>query len=117
MDADACSRWENILNITALGTDTLADRRFRILARINDDIPYTYKQLEIMIANLCGSDGYSLELQNATYTLTVLIALAAQKQFNEVEKLLKRVVPANIIIAIILNLMHLLIEIRKEIPM
>ena len=98
LDEAGCSRWENILNITALGTDTLDDRRFRILAYVNADIPYTYKQLENMIENLCGSNGYTMELNNNDYKLIVRIAISVSKQFSEVEKLLKRVVPANILI-------------------
>lgn len=98
MDEQSCSRWEKMLNITPLGTDTLADRRFRILAYINADIPYTYKQLEIMLSNLCGADGYTMQLQNALYKLVVRVALSASKQYSEVEKLLKRTVPANMLI-------------------
>lgn len=98
MDEQSCSRWEKMLNITPLGTDTLADRRFRILAYINADIPYTYKQLETMLENLCGANGYTMQLQNTLYKLVVRVALSASKQYSEVEKLLKRTVPANMLI-------------------
>lgn len=98
LDETGCLRWENILNITPMGTDSLEDRRFRIAAYINADIPYTYRQLENMIENLCGSNGYTMELNNNDYKLIVRIAISVSKQFSEVEKLLKRVVPANILI-------------------
>lgn len=98
LDEESCARWEKMLNITPLGTDTLQDRRFRILAYINTDIPYTYKQLEIMLSNLCGADGYTMQLQNTLYKLVVRVALSASKQYSEVEKLLKRTVPANMLI-------------------
>lgn len=91
-------RWEQMLKITPLGTDTIEDRRFRILAYLNADIPYTYKQLENMIKNLCGENGYKMELKNEEYTLIIRIALTAAKQLNEVIKLLNRVVPANLVI-------------------
>lgn len=35
------SRWEKILGITPKGTDTLDDRRFRVLTRLNEELPYT----------------------------------------------------------------------------
>ena len=98
MDETSCARWENMLNIKSANNDTLADRRFRILAYINADIPYTYKQLEIMLENLCGADGYTMQLQNTLYKLVVRVALSASKQYSEVEKLLKRTVPANMLI-------------------
>ena len=97
LDENGCERWEKILEITPMGTDTLEDRRFRIAARINADIPYTYKQLQNMLASLCNDD-YTMELQNEDYKLIVRVALSARKQYAEIEKLLKRVVPANILI-------------------
>lgn len=97
LDETGCERWEKILEITPMGTDTLEDRRFRIAARINADIPYTYKQLQNMLASLCNDD-YTMELQNEDYKLIVRVALSARKQYAEIEKLLKRVVPTNILI-------------------
>lgn len=98
LDETGCNRWEKILNITPMGTDTLDDRRFRIAAYINADIPYTYTQLENMIETLCGKNGYTMELEANKYKLIIRIALSVSKQFSEVEKLLKHVVPANIFI-------------------
>lgn len=103
LDETGCNRWEKILDITPMGTDTIADRRFRIAARINADIPYTYKQLQNMLASLCN-EGYSMQLRNEDYTLIVRVALSAKKQYSEVEKLLKRVLPANL--AIDLSLLY-----------
>lgn len=97
LDENGCERWEKILDITPMGTDTLEDRRFRIAARINADIPYTYKQLQNMLASLCNDD-YTMELQNEDYKLIVRVALSAQRQYSEVEKLLKRVLPANLVL-------------------
>lgn len=97
LDESGCLRWEKLLKITAMGTDTLEDRRFRILASLNENIPYTYRKLENMLTTLCGND-YTMQLQNNEYRLIVRIALSVQKQFNEVKKLLTKFVPANIII-------------------
>lgn len=49
------SRWEKILGITTKGTDTLEDRRFRILTRLNEELPYTLPQLRNILETLCGS--------------------------------------------------------------
>ena len=53
------SRWEKILGITPKGTDTLEDRRFRILTRLNEELPYTLPQLRNILETLCGSGNYS----------------------------------------------------------
>ena len=39
-----------------------------------------------------------MQLQNTLYKLVVRVALSASKQYSEVEKLLKRTVPANMLI-------------------
>lgn len=94
---EGCARWENILNIVPMGTDTLEDRRFRILARINADLPFTFRQLENMLYALCGDD-YTCELVNNEYKLVVRLALGIRRQYDEVSSLLKKVVPANLLI-------------------
>ena len=42
------SRWEKILGITPKGTDTLDDRRFRVLARMKEALPSTLPQLRVL---------------------------------------------------------------------
>ena len=95
-------RWESILGIKALDTDLLSDRKFRILSRLNEQLPYTYKNLDAQLALLCGANGYKLILDNSAYALTVKVALTAKKKFTEVGNLLDRVVPCNIVISLLL---------------
>ena len=42
--------WERILKITPKAYDTLNDRKFRILTRLNERLPYTYKEVEKRLA-------------------------------------------------------------------
>lgn len=91
-------RWEKILGIKPKGTDILDARKFRILSRLNEQLPYTLPVLKNMLQSLCGEDGYSVEVQNELYALKVKIALVAKSNFDDVDVLLKRVVPANMII-------------------
>lgn len=92
-----CARWESMLGIKPKATDSLADRRFRILAAINQDSPYSFRGLLRQLETLCGAEGYSAELDSDNYRLTVKLALAAKGQFDEADKLLRRIVPANIV--------------------
>lgn len=96
LDEDGCERWEKMLNISPKESSTLEDRRLAILARINASLPYTYRQLENFLRNICDDD-YTMTLDNANYTLTVLLNLSRQNQFDEVSNLLTRVIPANLI--------------------
>lgn len=96
LSENGCSRWERMLKLTPKATDTLDDRRFRILAAINQDTPYTMRGLHVLLSALCGADEYSAELDPGNYTISVKLALTAKEQFSEVQKLLAMVLPANI---------------------
>ena len=96
--SEGLSRWERILKITPKGTESLVDRRFRILARINEELPYTLPQLRNILETLCGKDNYSIEMEEGSYQLTVKIGLAAKNNFNDVQALLNRVVPQNMVV-------------------
>ena len=92
------SRWEKMLKIVPKATQTLDDRRFAVLARMNEQLPYTMTSLKQRLEDLCGKDKYSVEMDVDTFTLTVRVALSAQDNFKEVCEMLERVVPANIVI-------------------
>lgn len=91
-------RWESMLTIVPKGTDTLDVRKFRILTRLNEKLPYTTTKLDQQMRTLCGEGGYSITLQNLSYTLIVKIALIAKGEFDEVGSLLNRTVPANLVV-------------------
>ncbi len=91
-------RWESILSIVPKGTESPEERKFRILTRINEQLPYTWRMLCQQLETLCGEEGYSVELDKGTCTLTVEIALTAKSNFWDVDAMLRRVVPANLVI-------------------
>lgn len=92
------SRWEKILGISPKGTDTLDDRRFRVLTRLNEELPYTLPQLRVILESLCGAGNYSADV--ADYTLLVKVGVAAKKNFQDVQTLLKRVAPVNLVLVV-----------------
>lgn len=95
-------RWESILNIDPLDTDSLKVRNFRIKSRLIEDLPYTYRTLNSQIKALCGAGGYEINLEGDTFTLNIKVALTAKKFKKEVENLCERVVPLNLFINITL---------------
>lgn len=94
------ARWEGILGISPRGGDTLEDRRFRVKARVNEQLPYTMRVLEQKLVTLCGEDGYSITLNHGAYTLTVKVALSAKSNFDDVDDLVRRIAPANLVIIV-----------------
>ena len=75
------------------------DRRFRILARWNEELPYTIKQLRAILETLCGTGNYTAELDGA-YTLSVKVGLAAKSSFADVQAMLERITPQNLVLAL-----------------
>lgn len=90
-------RWEKIYGIVPKATDTLDERRFVILSKMNEQPPYTMAALENVLNALCGEDGYTLYMNYDAYELTVKLAVNNEKNFTAVVDLLDRLLPANII--------------------
>lgn len=99
MDEYGCERWEGILNITPMSSDTLEDRRFRIMTKLRGNLPYTWLNLKKILNDIVEGDNeidMSYDMDN--FRLTVKIALTSTKHLDEVKKLLEEIVPANIIL-------------------
>jgi len=92
------SRWERILKLRPLATDTLDERRFAVMAAIDSQMPMTYLWLHFQLTFLCGEDGYVIELDHNNYKLKVLIELPSQREIDAVRALVKRAAPANLVL-------------------
>ncbi|MGE4215249.1 MAG: putative phage tail protein [Anaerotignaceae bacterium] len=94
------ARLEKIVGITSKATDTLEERKFRVMAKYNEDVPYTVPKLNELLTTLCGTDGYTLEINNGAFTLKVKVALTSKKNKNAVSELLERVTPMNMVLSV-----------------
>lgn len=95
MTSNGITRREKMLKITPPATDTLEDRRFRLLSRYSENIPYTRKSLSVLLASLCGEDGFSLAFSTSDFAVAVKVALTAKKQTDMVRETLDRILPYN----------------------
>ena len=89
-------RWEKILGIVPKGELTLDERKFAILSKINETLPFTITTLKEQLRSLCGENNYSAEVDG--FSLIVRVALEAKNNLGDVDALLKRIVPANMVI-------------------
>jgi hypothetical protein len=89
-------RWESMLKITPKGTDSLDVRKFRILTRLNQELPYTMTKLKEALTTLCGADGFSIDLQADKYHIDVKLALGHHSSYQAVVDLLNKMIPANL---------------------
>ena len=95
-----CSRWESMLSLESGQGEELSVRRLRILARLNEQLPFTRKTLKSMLDLLCGKDLYQLTIQVSDYFVEVAIALEVKGCAPEVEDLLERVLPCNLTLSV-----------------
>lgn len=93
-------RWEKILQVSPKATYTLAERRFTILARLAEQLPFSVRMLHFMLGELCGATGYTVELDPTAYHLTVKVDLAARSSLDDVTLLLGRVCPCNMVVEV-----------------
>lgn len=98
MTENGIVRWENIIGIVPKGTDTLEDRRFRIISKLNASFSYTYRKMEEYLNGVLGADGYTMNYDKDIWTLTIKVALTRKKQYDEVLDFIKNVIPMNILL-------------------
>ena len=90
-----CCRWEAILGIPGAESGTLEERRTRIRAAWDTELPYTYRWLAKWLASICGSD---IPLPTiGGYTLRVSLPVAAD--YPWILDDLRQRIPANLVIA------------------
>lgn len=94
------NRWEGILELKPLDTDPIEVRRLRIKGKLNETLPYSYRVVCSMLKALCGEDGISIDQRVEEYIYSVKVALKSKKLKAEVEKLLDRVIPENMILQV-----------------
>lgn len=94
------ARREKMLNVSSFADDTLETRRFRVQGVWNDKLPYTYRVLLERLDSLCGPDGYVIELNAGEYSLNIKIELTRRRMFDEVVRITRQMVPANIVITV-----------------
>lgn len=92
------ARTEGIMGLKVKATDSLEVRRFRIAAKNNEQLPYSFNIIDQQLATLCGADGYSFSVDYAAREIAVRVALTAKGMYDEIENLLLRIRPANMVV-------------------
>ncbi|MPM86280.1 hypothetical protein SDC9_133369 [bioreactor metagenome] len=93
-DVVGIKKFEELVDITSYASDTLAERKFRVMAKWNANLPYTEKRLIEMLDKLCGVDGYTLTIDRPNHCTVIKVALVSKKNENSVRDMAERVVPA-----------------------
>lgn len=102
LDEYGCERNEQILGIIPDPSDTLEDRRRRIRGYYTSNKPYTIKKLREVLGAMCRENGYILTVDTENYIVKVAIKLESRRLVDNADELVRRMVPANLIVDVYL---------------
>lgn len=102
-DEKGVEYFENMLGIQPKKSETLEERKSNVFTIWNIEVPYTYSYLVNMLDNICGNDGYILELINNEYLLKVGLTLRERNKTEVLIKMFDRVLPCNIVYTIYID--------------
>lgn len=90
-------RMEKILNIVPLASETLDQRKDKIIWKLNLKIPYTMRFLKNILASMVGEENREVEHDNDTQVLTVRIK-EGLRDMTQLRKDLEKIIPAPLIL-------------------
>ena len=100
LDKDGAARWEDMLNLHPLRTDTLDARKKRILTKINSTLPYTFRSFQNMLDGIYGKGQVTERLNADEYELWLDLAAKAMGKNAATRRLARVIAPANLTINI-----------------
>ncbi|MGN7478940.1 putative phage tail protein [Solibacillus silvestris] len=100
VNREGATRYENMLKLNRLASDTLDVRRFRILAKYNNQAPYTRITLMQILDNVLGEDNYELTISNSEKFIKIRINLTLSSMVDSVNLLLEQITPQNLVLDI-----------------
>lgn len=95
-DEKGIAKYEDMMGIIPLETDTLESRISRVLTRWNKSTPYSYFFLLRKLNSLCGVDNYTIKRNINKYEMEIITHLELSGQVDELLYLLDDLIPANI---------------------
>lgn len=87
------------INVSGLSFD---DKVFKIKTVLLDKRPYNIPNVKNMLAVLCGEDGYTFDVDNDSFSVSVKLDLGRKNQFTAVYELLDKVIPSNMTLNVVL---------------
>lgn len=91
---------EDKLKIHTLDTDSIEDRRARLLAVYIKSLPYTETTLRTYLNQTCGESQYDLKIDTQECFVVVRVALTRKAMMQVVNGYLEDVVPMNMALSV-----------------
>ncbi len=93
---EGVKRYEGMFNITPKLTESLEERKLKILSIYNETPPYTYKKLILILNAICGEENYRIFLQYTNLVLKLRIGLDKKDLQNRIFDIVDKIIPLNI---------------------
>lgn len=100
LDEAGAARWEDMLKLHPLPTDSLYARKQRILLKINATLPYTFRSFQNMLDGTFGKGNVIESLDAGKYQLWLDLAGIIVRRQAELRRFARAIVPANLSICI-----------------
>ncbi len=107
---------EDMLELKPKASDTLQERKFKILTKYNEDIPYTIRKLNEVLTTLCGENGFKIAINRNIFNIHIKVELISKKNVDAVTELLERIIPMNMIykVSLLYNQHQMLVPYTHE---
>lgn len=92
-------RYEKIYGLEN-ASNSISTRRFNILSKMNNRIPFTIKWLDNKLRQLIGENNYKIEVDYNNYKITIRLTYAFNNVIDLLQKELREQLPANLEISI-----------------
>ena len=91
------ARFEKLLGILPSTEDTIESRRARIRARWFTHLPYTWRMFLHKLTTLCGGNDFTVTGRPGDYRVGLEVHLELRGQVGELERLIEKMFPCNMI--------------------
>ena len=97
-DEYGIKRFEDIMGIYPEAGASLETRRFNVLVKWNDKVPYTEKELYNRLISICGDDNFSVNPDYKNYFLEIITHLGIEGAFDTISSILQDMIPCNLVL-------------------
>lgn len=97
------SHWEWILEVLPQDTDTIEDRRNRILRLLAGTRPYTVEKLQEMLDATFGRGAVGVDLNENLYEIWFILSKEMRERSSEVINYAEPIVPKNLLLKILVE--------------
>lgn len=94
------SRLEKIAGIIPDSSVDLDIRKFNLLLKMSEKLPYTDETLEERLTSLCGAGNYSVFRDYDNYFLSILTTLEDGNTFDSIIEALDKMIPCNLVLEV-----------------